>query len=349
MTVESCGESASALRWIEEARHRAERTLAGRIAGRPVVLLDIPTHMNVGDSLIWEGERQYLSRVGADLEFECAYERITADRLGEISRDAVVLLHGGGNFGDLWPAFHETRLRVVRQLSHHTVIQMPQSIFFRNDRGLRETARVVQGHPDFTLFVRDYHSLGIAKRAFPNLAVEFLEDMALGFRAPSRYAREGPVLVLARTDIERQFDLGGLLLPDGSRRVDWVDSRTYAASWRLSRIPRRVQRMFEFGGQQISKIFDPWVNRSYSRMRRMSVNHGVELFAGSSLIITDRLHAHILAGLMGIPCIALDNSYGKIRAVFEAYTHQFENSWLAGSTGEAQDLYMNLLDTRYAA
>ena len=40
------------------------------------------------------------------------------------------------------------------------------------------------------------------------------------------------------------------------------------------------------------------------------------------VVITDRLHAHILSLLLGIPNVILDNSYGKL--------HDFYHTWTSG-------------------
>jgi exopolysaccharide biosynthesis predicted pyruvyltransferase EpsI len=42
--------------------------------------------------------------------------------------------------------------------------------------------------------------------------------------------------------------------------------------------------------------------------------------AGRQLVITDRLHGVICAGILGVPCIAIDNRIGKL--------HNFLNTWL---------------------
>ena len=39
------------------------------------------------------------------------------------------------------------------------------------------------------------------------------------------------------------------------------------------------------------------------------------------MIVTDSLHAHILGVMLGIPTVATDNSYGKLRGTFDAFTH----------------------------
>jgi pyruvyl transferase EpsO len=38
------------------------------------------------------------------------------------------------------------------------------------------------------------------------------------------------------------------------------------------------------------------------------------------IVVSDRLHAHILCLLMGIPHVLVDNSYGKVKSFFAAWT-----------------------------
>jgi pyruvyl transferase EpsO len=41
------------------------------------------------------------------------------------------------------------------------------------------------------------------------------------------------------------------------------------------------------------------------------VADAIRMFARHNLVVTDRLHGHILAALMDMPTLVLDNSYGK--------------------------------------
>ena len=56
---------------------------------------------------------------------------------------------------------------------------------------------------------------------------------------------------------------------------------------------------------------------SFTWINRANVRSGVRLYEGRRLIIVDRLHAHILASLMGIDHVMLDNNYRKLGAVFD--------------------------------
>jgi pyruvyl transferase EpsO len=53
---------------------------------------------------------------------------------------------------------------------------------------------------------------------------------------------------------------------------------------------------------------------------RQRLRAGCHLLSRGRVVITDRLHAHILCLLHGIPHVLLDNSYGKVRRVHETWT-----------------------------
>ena len=58
---------------------------------------------------------------------------------------------------------------------------------------------------------------------------------------------------------------------------------------------------------------------------RARVARGCALLSSGRVVITDRLHAHILSLLLGIPHAVLDNSYGKLG--------RFLDQWLPGTAG----------------
>jgi hypothetical protein len=50
------------------------------------------------------------------------------------------------------------------------------------------------------------------------------------------------------------------------------------------------------------------------------LSRGVRLLSRGRVVITDRLHGHILCMLVGMPHVLLDNSYGKLKAFHETWT-----------------------------
>ncbi|MDR2602539.1 MAG: hypothetical protein LBC53_08850, partial [Spirochaetaceae bacterium] len=61
--------------------------------------LELPYYSNVGDVLIWHGTECFLKT----LKFKCGYKASSVTfNPKRVNSGAVILLQGGGNFGDLW-------------------------------------------------------------------------------------------------------------------------------------------------------------------------------------------------------------------------------------------------------
>ena len=56
--------------------------------------------------------------------------------------NGIILLQGGGNFGDLWQAHQSFRERVIQDFPHKKIIQLPQSIFFSEEQILKTISQV---------------------------------------------------------------------------------------------------------------------------------------------------------------------------------------------------------------
>jgi len=68
---------------------------------------------------------------------------------------------------------------------------------------------------------------------------------------------------------------------------------------------------------------------------KMNVCSALNQFGRAKVVATNRLHAHILATLLGIPHVVTDNSYGKISALYNDYSGQFETAHWASSLDES--------------
>jgi pyruvyl transferase EpsO len=66
----------------------------------------------------------------------------------------------------------------------------------------------------------------------------------------------------------------------------------------------------------------------------------------ADVVVTDRLHAHIFAIMLGLPHVVLDNSYGKTRSTFETWTHASGLGHWADTTDEALSLAAYLIRAR---
>ena len=80
--------------------------------------------------------------------------------------EGLIYLHGGGNFGDIWPAYQTYREAVLQQNPSQRIVQLPQSLHFSDPAAILRTQRAIAAHRDFHLMVRDRESFDFAEPAF---------------------------------------------------------------------------------------------------------------------------------------------------------------------------------------
>ncbi|TIO38875.1 MAG: exopolysaccharide biosynthesis protein, partial [Mesorhizobium sp.] len=88
-----------------------------------------------------------------------------------------IFIHGGGNFGDLWITHQDFRERVLEQFPNRRIIQFPQSIHYKSQERRERSARIIGGHKNFVLLVRDEESKAFAEKHF-DCEVRLCPDMA---------------------------------------------------------------------------------------------------------------------------------------------------------------------------
>lgn len=308
-------------------------------AGEPYALVDFPNYPNVGDSAIYLGQLECLRALHRPpprytCDFRSHDPAVMRSRIGR----GPILLTGGGSFGDLWPTGQAFRESILREFRDNPIVQLPQTLYFRERASLEQARRVVNAHSNFTLLVRDARSLELARNEF-NVPAFLCPDMAfcLGPLARPRLPLHD-VLWLARGDKESAITVP----PYTAHRADWSaeqPSPLRDLSWRLSSATHHP-----LAGKFARAI----LVRMYEPLARQRLRRGLELLATARVVITDRLHGHVLSMLLGIPHVVVDNSYGKLSAFHEAWTagvevvhlaNSAEGAWvlareLAGSIGE---------------
>lgn len=281
-----------------------------------VALFDYPNHPNVGDSAIWLGEEVYL-KTKTKNKFIRVDECSIDGELPPLPQDALVLIHGGGNFGDLWPRHQKFREQIIGHYRNNRIIQLPQSIHFQDKRGIERCRSVLNSHPDFHLLVRDHESLHLASLIYDG-PTYLCPDMALCLGSlPRTTPAKHPVLGLLRTDKEKVKPV-----PSPSSHVDflstdWLDEPMTTMKWLSVRL-KKLQSTFP----RWTAVLDNAKPTLFHRLANERVRRGCDLLCSGEVIITDRLHGHLMCCLLEIPHVVLDNSYRKIG--------NFRDSWGTG-------------------
>jgi pyruvyl transferase EpsO len=233
-----------------------------------------------------------------------------------VASGAPLVLHGGGNFGDLYPNFNEMRTRLLRRYAGHPVVLLPQSVHFREARARDETLAVWADHGQAFAFLRDAESLMLFREA--SVPCALAPDLAHALWADPLFSG-GPVdpprtLRFMRRDDE-SADAGAT-----GGTFDWED----LLSWRDRAFLRWFVRVQKAGN---SLALSRLLQAHWYRHRRGLVERAVARIGPACRVETDRLHGMILAALMQRPVRFVDNSYGKLS--------RYHRKWLAASDAVA--------------
>jgi exopolysaccharide biosynthesis predicted pyruvyltransferase EpsI len=330
-----------------QLQRELDEALAALIpAGTELAFLNFPNIANPGDSAVYLGARSALERIGARVVLTCAHNdyrrRLVADAVG---RQGTIVIGGGGNFGDLYRKQPQQRVRrrVLKDFPEATIIQLPQAIYFEDPRRGSRFADLCRAHPALTIMVRDAPSaeraaaLGIETKVCPDLAI------ALGpLERPVIASRR--VAWLLREDVESR-DPAGTARREGR---DWplaAEQRRGLRGLALRRdvaLTRGLARVRDRAPSRIRPALARGASSRYGPIARRRLRTALELAAAGEVLVTDRLHGHLLACLMGIPNVVLDNSYGKNRGVFETWSHRYAIARFADDEAAALDLAESL-------
>lgn len=304
------------LRELSAIRQESMKVLTDTIGapGTPVALLDVPRHRNLGDTLIWQGTLTYLTKLGYKLVYQSDHSQYSQDIVDKLPTNTVILLQGGGNLGDLYPMHNNFRHNVVAANHSRKIVLLPQSIFFSNDEELRKTANVFASHPNMVLLAREVPSLTTMKSRFIGNKVSFCHDMAFGLEVTRSANRSREVIYVVRDDkesIRGESDPSG---PDWSNggllnNTMWHAAR-YASGFFL-RVCGKSSNVSQFIFRSTNDV-----------IRGLNMRAATRSFEKADVVVTDRLHAHVLASLYDTQNFFSDNSYGKIRAVYDATSHR---------------------------
>lgn len=309
--------------------------------GSSVALLDFPNHSNVGDSAIWLGEYAYLThRKDVTVKYVCEGTAWSAGN-SKISPEYVILIHGGGNFGDLWPRHQQFRERIIQQFQGNRIIQLPQSIHFQDDQNLEKSRNTLNSHPDFHFIVRDRESLGLAGRIYDGPAY-LCPDMALCMGPVPRIVKSRHrVVCLMRTDKEKAASSSMASSAHDSLYVtDWLDEPYSVFQWANAKLDF-LQGKFP----RWTASMDGMKTFLFQRLATERFKRGCDILSSGEVVITDRLHGHIMCCLLGIPHVVMDNIYRKIGNFRDLWKTGDDLCVTASSLTEAHEKALALLDT----
>ncbi|WP_158750595.1 polysaccharide pyruvyl transferase family protein [Acidobacterium sp. S8] len=283
------------------------------------IYVDYPLHTNVGDLLINTGCEQFFLEQKVNIWRRYNYYDFPK-RIPGITNKDVLLLHGGGNFGDLWFNFQSFRERIMDQYPNNRIVFLPQTVHFSSEEKAVAAIQRMNRHGNFHVFARDHRSLEQLKRLGLR-SVSPMPDTAhalAGTLRPDTTTAPSGVLRLVRQDVESS-DMPSHLAPIQGDTRDW-DQNFFGRGRRIAHygVVNFVKGIGRYGPPIDCHPLWYW-------HRDNLIQDGINTFSSYDAVFTNRLHGMILALLLDRQVIAFDNNYGKLSTYYD--------SWLSGIDG----------------
>jgi len=294
------------------------------------VMMGEPRHMNLGDTFIWLGSIRLLTAFNIEPEYlfdvwddsrDTRYKNLNVTRVktklgyfhGTRDWSGVLWMLGGGNWGTLWPSEHAGRAEAINALLKQKirVVMSPQSVYY--------TASETKDHPTFVgdrqkildgldsasskMFVfchRWKRGYDFFVEHFPEITNLLTPDTAFGLGflpPPPPLFEKKKILFLLRDD--KESDIGKLkdtkLLVQAEMEKRGLGSKDFL-----------VTDWMSLAGQRKPA-------RSVAYRPDARTNVGAQLVSAAKVVVTDRLHASIMALLLDKPHVYIDTPQNKTR------------------------------------
>lgn len=288
---------------VEMQRLLAELLFKFKSNGKKIILINTPTHDNLGDHAIAYAEICWLKD-----NIKAPIVEITGNMYREygtiirkfISEDDVIAISGGGYLGSLWEYEEDLVEQIIQEYPNNAIRVFPQSVYFtENESGktiLERAKQVYQNHTNFILYVREELSYQFVKANFPKVDVRKACDMVF-------YLYQSVDKMLGELSMEKS---GVALCLKG-------DKESVLSDKDKSVIEKVVEEMEEplFYTDTITR------NDIDESKRYEELSNKLKEFAGYKYMITDRFHGILFSVLTGTPCIAVKGVSYKNKGICE--------------------------------
>lgn len=269
---------------------------------KKIIFFGTPEHDNLGDHAIAYAMHKFLREQLPDykiIEVSTYRYAVYLEALQKcVNHNDIIVLSGGGNFGDQYLDEENMRRAVISTFKHNKIILFPQTVFFsKSETGMREFARsrdVYSQHGQLFLVARETYSYEVLKENFPKNEILLTPDIVFYLDETNSEVERKGALVCLRNDVE------GVLPPDQIDNIKQVcrmafDSVVVTDTVTFKRIP--VER------------------------REQELRMKWDEFRKAEVVITDRLHGMVFAAITGTPCIVLSNYNYKVRGTYDWIKH----------------------------
>ena len=282
------------------------------------VFWGLPNYPNEGDVLIWQGTRSFLKTIPHRCVGTLFYDEY---QYRELAKDTVILIMGGGYFGDTWRKAWEYVVNTVSLYPDNPIVFLPQSIHYQSDEFLSRDREMLAKCKHLTICARDKSSYDFARNHFGQHRILLVPDMAFYIKDFNCKKRKGKgSLYIKREDKESVPLKNQSLLNDVDLITDWPSIKGYASLTFCFSVYAKLRRFWSRPfPHYLSVCWMEWVYRP------IMIRHAIRLLKPFRDVYTSRLHGALLALMMGKNVHYLDNTYGKLSNLHHTWLLECDN------------------------
>jgi pyruvyl transferase EpsI len=283
------------------------------LSEKTFVLWGIPEYGNLGDQAITYAEIEFLRKYVPGVNILRIPEELCVEYIWPMKRLAqkkcfVFISHGGGNMGTLYKYQEQRRQMLIRHIKNNPIVVFPQSVdYSEGSKEHLKARKLYYGNRNLQLYARDYANYKKMKALFPKVNVDCVPDIVSSLSERAGSGKRKGILLCLRADREKnessKQSIEKLLCSIPADDREFLD--TYGACYAA---PYGMQK------EQIEKFWE--------RMQH------------AELVITDRLHGMIFSMITNTPCIAFDNTTGKVAAFYDAWLQDSNGIFMCGNNIE---------------
>jgi len=310
--------------------------------GRPAALLQFPYDANVGNHMMWVATTDYLRARQIPVGYVAHGSNFDVAALRRAIGRGPILFLGGVTISRLWPRHGEVKRLVAEALPDNPLISLPATSLLVDDADRQQAGALFGRHANVTVMARDPESGAQARAAFPSsVNVVTVPDLALRLAAqPRRATATFDIMWLRRGDTEAK----AADPPSGVHVFDWPEPvKAISSSYVLLRASGLFSRLRSSRpGDAAAGLVNPPMAWLYRRASLEALRYGNTTLDRGTVLVTDRMHPHVLAALRGQHVVLLPDRFGKNRAVYDFGTHRLNTVHWADTPAQALDIARTL-------
>lgn len=265
---------------------------------KKIIYMLLPEHGNMGDQAIAYATNEFLKDKFPEYCVLEIYSDQTFKYIKKVKRyinkDDIILLHGGGNMGNLYVTEEIKRREIVNQFKNNFIISMTQTATFTSDaKGQYElnlTKKSYGRNKNLVLLAREQFSYKVMKEVLGIKNVILNPDIVFYLNdSYNNVSTRERIMTCLRNDNESVFmNKKEKFLNDLRKEYNYVFN------------------------------YDTVINRKVDKHnRKLELRNILYEFSKSKVVITDRLHGMVFCVITKTPCIVLRSLDNKVIGTYK--------------------------------